>query len=208
MTMIYTNLSDALLSWGMFWLVYYTFSLFFDYKYKTSKHITMDDIVQTVFQNMILTAIFQPIFFLLIPYGILDPQFIIYRLIISVITTEVVFFYAHKLLHCKSLYKYHEKHHLFIEPCAFAALYCSGVEAILCNHLPIVVGPLLTGMQTTEIMFWFVLCAVNTLKAHSGSNFNYFNSRYHDLHHSKRVVNFGFLYLLDILHGTCELPQP
>jgi len=200
-------IGDAFLSWSVFWIIYCTTSLFFDFKYKTAKHITRDDIVRTVFRNMIYTGIFQPIFFILIPSGILDPQFTLYRLIISVMIAEVIFFYTHKLLHHKSLYRYHEKHHLLIQPCAFAALYCSGLEAVMSNHLSIVVGPIITGMKGYELFFWFGMCALNTLKAHSGSRLDFFNSRYHDLHHSKRVVNFGFLYLLDILHGTCELPQ-
>ena len=201
-------LIDSILSWSFFWVVYYVISLFFDdYKIKSINQVTWDDLLHTVSRNMYLTSLFQPIFFYIIPYGILNPQYTVYRFIISAIVTEIIFFYTHKLLHCKSLYKYHEKHHRFIEPCALSALYCSGLEAIFSNHLSIVVGPLITGMQTSEIVIWFGLCALNTLKAHSGFNRDYFNSRYHDLHHSKRSVNFGFLYLLDIFHGTCELPQ-
>lgn len=194
------------IGWFTFWTTYYTLSLFFDFKYKTIKFITKENIFSTVWWNMIFTGAFQPLFYLTIPV-IFDPQYIIYRFIISVITTEIIFFYTHKLLHHPKLYKYHKPHHVFIEPCAFSALYCHPIEAVLCNQFAISVGPIITGMSTYELMVWSLLTALNTLKAHSGSKRPFFNSRYHDIHHQKHNRNFGFLYLLDIVHGTCELPS-
>lgn len=201
------DLCDALIGWGAFWTAYYSISLAFDFCYKTTKFITQQDIFKIVFNNMIYTLLFQPVFYMLIPYGMLNPQHIIYRFIVSAIITEIIFFYTHKLLHHPWLYKYHKPHHLFIEPCAFSALYCHPIEAVFCNQLAITVGPLITGMSIGEIVIWSCLTALNTLKAHSGLRTKYFNSRYHDLHHAKSNVNFGFLYILDIIHGTCQLPK-
>jgi len=200
-------LYNGFVGWGVFWTAYYTFSLFFDFKYKTTKYIKTGDIFQVVFWNMIYTGLFQPIFYFTIPHGMLDPQFTIYRFLVSMVVTEVIFFYTHKILHLPGLYKYHKAHHLFVEPCAFSALYCHPVEAVLCNQVAIAVGPLITGMGLYEIMVWSVLAAINTLKAHSRSKKPFFNSRYHDIHHQEHNKNFGFLYILDIAHGTCKLPS-
>lgn len=196
---------DIHISDRVFWVTYYIFSLFFDFKYKTTKYIKTDDIFQNVFWNMIYTGTFQSLFYFIIPQGMLDLQFVIYRFIVSVMITEVIFFYTRKLLHLTGLYKYYKPHHLFVEPCAFSALYCHPIEAVLCNQLAITVGPVITGMGLYEIMIWSALTAVNTLKAHFRSKRPFFNSRYHDIHHQEHNKNFGFMYLLDIAHGTCKL---
>jgi len=151
------------------------------------------------------TAVAQVVMFALIPHGLLDPHYSVWRFLISMMITEIVFFYTHKLLHYPRLYKYHSVHHEFIEPCASSAMYCHPIEAIFSNQLAVTIGPAILGMGLVEMAVWSTLSAINTIKAHSGLTTNYFNSRYHDLHHSKRNVNFGFLYLLDILHGTCDL---
>jgi len=200
------SFTDTMIGWSVFWLGYYLFSLGFDKHYKTIKNITTKDLQETIFKNMLLTSISHPLFFFLIPGDWLNPQYTIYKFVISMILTEIVFFYSHKLFHTKLLYKFHEKHHLFIEPSAFSALYCSPAEMILCNQLSTIIGPIITGMNIWELCIWSLVCALNVLKAHSGSRLPFFNSRYHDLHHEKRKVNFGFLYILDIIHGTCDLP--
>lgn len=191
--------------WGFFWGTYHILSLILDSKYKTNTKLNKSDIYKVLFRNMKYTAVAQVAIFGLIPQGMLNPQYMIWRFLISVMITEIVFFYTHKLLHRRSLYKYHSVHHRFIEPCASSAMYCHPIEAVFSNQLAVTIGPVILGMSLNEMVVWSILSAINTTKAHSGLNFSCFNSRYHDLHHSKRNVNFGFLYLLDILHGTCDL---
>jgi len=201
-------LEDAFISWGAFWYSYFLLSMFFKFRYKTiTKDIVYEDIFRNITKNMIFTGLFQPVLYLLVPKGILDPQYVIYRFVISALITEIIFFYSHYLFHHKSLYKYHKVHHEFVEPCALSALYCHPYEALFCNQLSTAVGPLITGMNTHELVIWSFLIALNVLKAHSGSKKPFFNSKYHDLHHKKRNINFGFLYFLDIFHGTCQLPK-
>ena len=193
--------------WGSFWVTYHILASILDSTYKTIGKVAWEDIFWVLLKNMNFTLIAQIVMFSIIPNGILDPQYVVWRFLICIVIAEIVFFYTHKLLHCPLLYKYHRLHHEFIEPCASSALYCHPIEAVFSNQLAVTIGPAITGMSLVEIGIWSIFCAINTIKAHSGLRKNYFNSRYHDLHHSKRNVNFGFLYLLDILHGTCELPQ-
>jgi methylsterol monooxygenase/4-alpha-methyl-delta7-sterol-4alpha-methyl oxidase len=137
----------------------------------------------------------------------LDPGWKLYRFIFSVIITEAIFFTMHKIFHTRKLYKYHKVHHEFIEPCALSSMYCHPLEAIFCNQLATVAGPMLTCMSFEENIIWSILIAINTLKAHSGLRISGFNSRYHDIHHSKQHKNYGFLYLPDIFYGSCVLPN-
>lgn len=195
----------SLYMWGFFWGTYHILSLVLDSKYRTNTRIGKADIYRVLFRNMKYTSVAQVAMFTLIPHGLLNPQYIVWRFLISMMITEVVFFYTHKLLHHPRLYRYHKVHHEFIEPCASSAMYCHPIEAIFSNQLAVTIGPAILGMSLVEMVVWSTLSAINTIKAHSGLRTNYFNSRYHDLHHSKRNVNFGFLYLLDILHGTCDL---
>jgi len=200
-------LYNSIYAWGGFWVTYHVLALALDSVYKTTNKITKSDIYYVLMKNMNYTLLGQIAMFSVMPHGILNPQWMIYRFLISMVLVEVVFFYTHKLLHHPRLYKYHRVHHEFIEPCASSAMYCHPIEAVFSNQLAVTISPVITGMSLLEIMVWTSFCAINTVKSHSGLRMNYFNSKYHDLHHSKRNVNFGFLYLLDILHGTCDLTQ-
>jgi len=58
-----------------------------------------------------------------------------------VLTTEVAFYYSHRLLHHPYLYKWiHKKHHTWISPVAISAAYCHPIEHVFSNVLPIALG--------------------------------------------------------------------
>lgn len=201
-------LGEAFMTWGTFWSSYFILSMCFDFRYKTiHKQLRYDDILDNINKNMIFTGLFQPFLYYIVPFGIVNPQYMIYRFVISAFITEILFFYCHYFFHHKVLYRYHKIHHSFVEPCAFSAMYCHPFEAMFCNQLSTVIGPLVTGMTLYESIAWSFLIALNVLKAHSGSKRDFFNSKYHDIHHKKHNKNFGFLYFLDIAHGTCLLPK-
>jgi len=196
---------NSIYAWGGFWLTYHILALILDSNHTTISKITKKDIYRVLFQNMFYTFFGQFLLFTIIPYGIFDPQFLLYRILISLLLVEIVFFYSHKILHHPYFYKYHRIHHEFIQPCSSSAMYCHPIEAVFCNQLSVTLGPAITGMSTESLLLWTIFCAINTIKAHSGMSFSYFNSKYHDIHHKKRNVNFGFLFLCDIFHGTCDL---
>jgi sterol desaturase/sphingolipid hydroxylase (fatty acid hydroxylase superfamily) len=181
--------------------------MWFPQQYKTKTKVSWMQLMRRVQWNMVWTFVFQYVFYWVLKDITYDPQHFVYRVILCAIITEALFFVAHKLFHIRLLYPYHKIHHDFVEPCAVSAMYCHPLEAVFCNQLAIIVGPMITGMTFEQKMLWAIIVAVNTLKAHSGLRFPGFNSRYHDIHHKVNYSNYGFLYLPDIFYGSCALPD-
>jgi sterol desaturase/sphingolipid hydroxylase (fatty acid hydroxylase superfamily) len=132
------------------------------------------------------------------------------RLTTAILLAEIWFYYSHRLLHWPMLYhRFHAQHHEFTKPYALAALYCSGVEMVLCNQMASVLGPYLVGMNMLELCLWMMVAVGSSLGAHSGMNqddefptmLQKVNAP-HQLHHEYYNCNYGFLYLLDRLHRT------
>jgi sterol desaturase/sphingolipid hydroxylase (fatty acid hydroxylase superfamily) len=112
---------------------------------------------------------------------------------------EVGFYYSHRLLHHPRLFgPLHRWHHEFRAPVAAGALYCHPVEHVLCNLLPVLVGPILCGMPWLWATAWFAIATVNTVVVHSG----YGPLTRHDAHHARVTGNYGVMGVLDWWHGT------
>lgn len=79
---------------------------------------------------------------------------------------EVWFYLTHRLFHSPLLYKYHKLHHSLRGNYPVSALYCSLIEAIVCDFGS-GIGPFLFGMTVNQAMIWYVLLALHTLKLHS-----------------------------------------
>jgi sterol desaturase/sphingolipid hydroxylase (fatty acid hydroxylase superfamily) len=63
-------------------------------------------------------------------------------LVIYILLEEVLFYYSHRLLHWKRIYKYvHKQHHDFKAPIGIAAEYAHPIEFVFGNLLP---GTLIT----------------------------------------------------------------
>ncbi|KAM7347052.1 fatty acid hydroxylase domain-containing protein 2-like [Cochliomyia hominivorax] len=130
---------------------------------------------------------------------------IILDIIIFSLFEEFYFYYVHRLMHHKSIYKYvHKKHHEWSSPIAIITNYCHPLEHIILNLLP---GSLSFAFMRSHIFTVYLIIVLglsSSIANHCGYSFPNLGSAvsFHDYHHEEPRSNYGMLGWLDKLHGT------
>ncbi|XP_030564712.1 fatty acid hydroxylase domain-containing protein 2 [Drosophila novamexicana] len=126
-----------------------------------------------------------------------------------VVLEETMFYYVHRLLHHKSVYKYvHKKHHEWTSPVAAMTLYAHPLEHVLANLVPVGISLSLLGAHVLVAWVLTSLAVINAMSDHTGYSFPWSGGsvRFHDYHHAKFNYNYGVTGWLDKLHGTYRAP--
>ena len=126
---------------------------------------------------------------------------------------DTVFYWSHRLLHHRLIYKHvHKIHHKYQTTIGIAAVYAHPVEFVLGNVAPLAIGPRLLRCHLVTLWVFIFVGVYETCEQHSGYDFpcnpvqlNPFSTRppYHDFHHSKNVGNYAGTYIYwDFFCGT------
>eukprot|EP00124_Ichthyophonus_hoferi_P001457 Ihof_evm12s76 gene=Ihof_evmTU12s76 len=82
---------------------------------------------------------------------------------------DFMFYWLHRGLHHKSIYKYvHKKHHEFKTTVGIASEYAHPIEEFLANTLPFMTGPLLLQSHLCVMNTWIIVRISETVDAHGG----------------------------------------
>lgn len=88
-------------------------------------------------------------------------------LMLSLVLLDTMFYWIHRGLHHKALYKYiHKQHHEFKVNVLVNAEYAHPIEDIFSSLLPFLAGPLLLGSHGVTIAIWLIWRLLETQDAH------------------------------------------
>jgi sterol desaturase/sphingolipid hydroxylase (fatty acid hydroxylase superfamily) len=136
------------------------------------------------------------------PYGYLSLNQI-YKIIISYILADVIFYTGHIIIHQNKFYEIiHKQHHSWYDPSAISTTYAHPIEHILCNIVSVYIPIIITGLHWKLSLLWICLAIISVIISHCG--YDIIGARKHDLHHSKIHVNYGPGGLCDWLFSTNE----
>ncbi|KAJ4833303.1 Methylsterol monooxygenase 2-2 [Turnera subulata] len=140
---------------------------------------------------------------------------ILTQIIFYFILEDFVFYWGHRVLHTKWLYKHvHSVHHEYATPFGLTSEYAHPAEILFLGFATIV-GPAITGPHLITLWLWMVLRVLETVEAHCGYHFPwspsnflplYGGADFHDYHHRLLYTKSGnysstFTYM-DWIFGT------
>eukprot|EP01116_Phalansterium_solitarium_P007451 TRINITY_DN20125_c0_g1_i1.p1 TRINITY_DN20125_c0_g1~~TRINITY_DN20125_c0_g1_i1.p1 ORF type:complete len:275 (-),score=47.55 TRINITY_DN20125_c0_g1_i1:88-912(-) len=143
----------------------------------------------------------------------LPPTYVIAgQIVVYLLAYDTLFFWLHRLLHHRAIYKHiHKKHHAFKTTISISTAYAHPLEDLSSSAVPILVVPLLLGCHPYVLMAWLTIITAESVDAHCGYQlwFSPFScipfragAKFHDYHHSHNVGNYGMFWFWDRLCGT------
>jgi len=132
--------------------------------------------------------------------------------IFSLIIEDFYFYWMHRFLHMKQIYKHiHKVHHEFASPFGFAAEYAHPIETVLLG-VGTVIGPMIMATHFFTVLVWLFIRLLQTVEAHSGYDFPWSprhfipfwgGSEFHDFHHETSSGNYSSTFTVwDRVFGT------
>ncbi|BAT99580.1 methylsterol monooxygenase 2-2 [Vigna umbellata] len=137
------------------------------------------------------------------------------QIIFYFILEDFIFYWGHRILHTKWLYKHvHSVHHEYATPFGLTSEYAHPAEILFLGFATIF-GPAITGPHLITLWLWMVLRVLETVEAHCGYHFPwslsnflplYGGADFHDYHHRLLYTKSGnysstFTYM-DWIFGT------
>merc|ERR1711924_496739 len=123
------------------------------------------------------------------------------KLLVCIVVVDVWFYWTHRAIHHKALYKrIHKFHHRFHAPASVASMYANPLEFAIGNLLGVVLGPVVAHAHPYTAYFWVTLSLFNTGGTHSGWLF--LGAQEHDWHHEFFNYSYGVVGIMDGLCGT------
>ncbi|KAJ7980807.1 Methylsterol monooxygenase 2-1 [Quillaja saponaria] len=142
-------------------------------------------------------------------------EVVLTQILFYFILEDFVFYWGHRVLHTKWLYKHvHSIHHEYATPFGLTSEYAHPAEILFLGFATIV-GPAITGPHLMTLWLWMVVRVLETVEAHCGYHFPwspsnflplYGGAEFHDYHHRLLYTKSGnysstFTYM-DWIFGT------
>ena len=113
----------------------------------------------------------------------------LYKIIITSIATDILFYTTHKLFHTKILYKYHKIHHEIKHPITIATLYMHPVDLIFSNLMPLSLCNIFLQINCSMLQLIIIFqLFISIFTSHGGYKRISFR---HEIHHSLFKYNYG-----------------
>ncbi|XP_020421144.1 methylsterol monooxygenase 2-2 isoform X1 [Prunus persica] len=123
------------------------------------------------------------------------------QIIFYFILEDFVFYWGHRVLHTKWLYKHvHSVHHEYATPFGLTSEYAHPAEILFLGFATII-GPAITGPHLITLWLWMVLRVLETVEAHCGYHFPWSLSNFLPVYGG--YVYFSIAVLFSSVYTIC-----